>query len=823
MRIIAVFIIAIFCFESVIGQNYSISGRVIDADSRKPLPFVNIMINSSDLGGTSDIDGKFSFRSPVPVEFLKLSYVGYEPKKYEPVDGEDEHVIPMKKVEYELPEFIVYPTENPAHRIIQHAIDHIDNNDPEKLPSFSYTAYDKMIFTLDPDSLPLSEEMKSDSADEFRQFIDNHHLFMMESVAERKFKSPDNNVERVIASKMSGFKDPIIVFVISQWQSTSFYNNRIEIMGKPYVNPISRGSTDKYFFLLQDTLLYGEHDSVFVISFRPKKNTNFDGLTGHLSINTKNWAIQNVIAEPYDQKSALIFRIEQMYELVDGEHWFPVQVNNLAILRNVIANDSAVNIGFGDLPDSVAQNAAQIPFGIGKRYIRNIQINPEIKNREFGNAEVDVDPNANFRDEDFWRGYRVDSLTQKELNTYHYIDSLGEAENFDRYARNVESLLTGRIPWGHVDLLIDRFLTYNDFEGFAPGLGIATNDRLSEVFHAGGFFRYGFRDDRIKYGLNADLLLYNPFDLVAGVSYFDDVTETSGVEFWDRKNTFINEDQFRKFLIQRMDLTKGYDGYLNFRTLKYMNVHLGFSVKRKETTTDYRFSTNETDLRVLQNQFDFTNAILGIRYAYKEKFVKNMRKKISLGTNYPIVKLQYTRGFAGLLEGDFDYNRIDLNIKKSFYTNYLGRTSFSLMAGYVDSDIPYTDLFNGNGSWRTFTIYAPGSFATMRMNEFLSSRYIALYVVHDFENLLLKRDGFNPEFAIATHIGFGDLDHPESQYNVNFKTMEKGYYESGLLINNLLNLRIYKIGIGAFYRFGPYSFSNAWDNVGLKFTLKTAF
>lgn len=200
-----------------------------------------------------------------------------------------------------------------------------------------------------------------------------------------------------------------------------------------------------------------------------------------------------------------------------------------------------------------------------------------------------------------------------------------------------------------------------------------------------------------------------------------------------------------------------------------------------------------------------------------------MRKKISLGTNYPIVKLQYTRGFAGLLEGDFDYNRIDLNIKKSFYTNYLGRTSFSLMAGYVDSDIPYTDLFNGNGSWRTFTIYAPGSFATMRMNEFLSSRYIALYVVHDFENLLLKRDGFNPEFAIATHIGFGDLDHPESQYNVNFKTMEKGYYESGLLINNLLNLRIYKIGIGAFYRFGPYSFSNAWDNVGLKFTLKTAF
>ena len=110
----------------------------------------------------------------------------------------------------------------------------------------------------------------------------------------------------------------------------------------------------------------------------------------------------------------------------------------------------------------------------------------------------------------------------------------------------------------------------------------------------------------------------------------------------------------------------------------------------------------------------------------------------------------------------------------------------------------------------------------MRMNEFLSSKYISLFFQHDFEKLLFKGEVFRPEFAVVTHVGFGWLDYPGSHYNIDFRTMEKGYYESGLLINNLLNLRIYSIWLGALYRYGPYSFSNGWDNLGGKVTIKFA-
>ena len=812
----------IVLFSVVVAQNNKISGRVIDADSRVTLPFVNIVINDGYRGGTTDIDGKFSLKTNEPIKTLSLSYVGYGPLVYQVDPNKKTHIIKLQKVEYELPEFVVYPTENPAHRIIKNVVANRDINDPEKLPAFAYTSYDKMIFTLELDSLPIVDTLELDTTDEVRDFLDKHHLFMMESVSERKFRYPDKNEEKVIATKVSGFQDPIFLFLLSQWQSTSFYNERIEIINNNYINPISNGSTRKYFFLLQDTLYYGEQDSVFVISFRPGLNTNFDGLKGVLSINTKNWAIQNVIAEPAKERMGIGFRIEQMYELIEEDQWFPTQLNT-GFIMTATANDSSISIGLGNTPDTVPDNFTRVPFGIGKSYIRNINLDTTFKAREFGNVEVEVDPNANFRSENFWLGYRVDSLSEKELNTYRFIDSVGKAENFDRYARNFESIMTGKIPWGYVDLDMHRFLRYNSYEGFAPGVGLHTNERISQTFKIGGYARYGFKDKKFKFGGDFDLNIYRNWDIIWKLKYMNDVSETGGVTFWDQDYRLNNTDNFRDFHVRRMDENEYYNTSVSFRTLKFLNVNVGLSKSSKIVTNDYRYTISEGDVNVYFDRFDFTEVNLGLRYAYGEKFVKNVRKKISLGTKYPIVWFQFSHGLEGFLDGGFEYNRYDVKIEKSFYTNYLGKTSIRISGGYVDADIPYTNLYNGNASYRSFTIYAPNSFATMRMNEFLSNKYLAFYFQHDFEKLLFKGGWFKPEFAIATHVGFGWLDFTDSHTNINYKTMEKGYYESGLLINNLLNLQVYSLGIGTFYRYGPYTFKDGWDNVGAKLTIKFAF
>lgn len=815
---------------ALLAQINSVSGRVIDADSKEHLPFVNIVINDGTRGGTTDIDGKFSLASPDSILSINLSYVGYEPQLFKVGNKNSGLIIRLKKTEYKLPEFIVYPTENPAHRIIRNAIANKSQNDPEKLPAFAYTSYDKMIFTMDLDSLPELDSISSDTSDEsFREYFEKRHLFMMESVTERKFRAPNNNEEKVIATKISGLKDPIFVFLLSQWQSASFYNDRIELLGKNYINPISKGSPQKYFFLIQDTMYYGEKDTVFIISFRPRINTNFDGLKGVISINSRNWAIQNVRTEPARSSLGLGFRIEQLYEWVDDKQWFPVQLNT-EFLTTVAFTDSSISLGMGGIPDTItAKNDSvgpkwkRISFGTGKSYIRNINLDTNFRTRDFTNIAVDVDPNAQFRDEDFWNLYRVDSLNEKEQNTYHYIDSLGKAEHFDRIARNLETVLTGKIPWGYFDLDLHRFISYNDFEGFAPGFGLHTNERVSRTFALGGYLRYGIKDNAFKYGGDFSLMINRRHDVQWRLSTMKDVMETGGVSFWDDDSRINNPDNFRKMLVTRMDQVLQYATNFEFQTLKYLDLNLGFSTTHKKLMGDYRYGVTNENPAVLYDEFDFTNLSLGMRFAYGEKYIQNIRKKISLGTKYPILWVQYTRGLQGVLNGDFEYNRFDLKITKSFYTNYFGETSLQLFAGYIDSDLPYSDLFNGRGSYRVFTLYAPGSFATMRMNEFLSNKYVSLFLVHDFGKLLTRDSFLNPEIALATNLGFSWLDFTENHYNLDYKTMELGYYESGLLLNNLIDIKVYSLGLGAFYRYGPYSLANGWDNLGAKLTLKFGF
>jgi len=806
------------------AQVYEVSGRVIDSESRVTLPFVNIVINEGLKGGTTDIDGKFLLRSPEEIKVLSLSYVGFESQKFVLTGKNQNLIIRMKKVEYELPEFTVFPTENPAHRIIKNAVAYRDYNDPEKLPSFSYTSYDKMIFTLELDSIPEIDSLTADTTrEEIREFLDKHHLFIVETVSERKFLYPGKNHEEVIATKVAGFKDPIFVFLISQMQSTTFYNEMIRVAEKTYINPISKGSTDKYFFLLQDTLYSGTNDSIFVISFRPKINTNFEGLEGVISINSNNWAIQNVIAEPAGDLGLISLRIEQMYEYIEGKQWFPVQLNTIAILNSVSFDDStrAVQIGTGG--DTANFKSFRLPFGFGKSYIKNIQLNPDLKNREFGSVVVDVNPEAAHRDPEYWMNYRIDSLSQKEINTYDFVDSISKEANLDKAAKTFESLITGKIPWGYIDLDINRFLKYNSYEGFALGVGLHTNDRISQVFKIGGFVRYGFKDKAFKYGGDLGLMIYYPWDWALNLEYQKDVSETSGIKYFDDQPGFFKPEYFRDFLIQKMDKNEFYKASVGFRALKYFEFDAGLIKSTKEVTDDYQYAVSDQNIKVLFNEFDFTEARLGFRYAYGEKFIQNLRKKISLGTDYPVVWVQYTRGIKGFLDGDFDYNRYDLKVEKSFYIKYFGKSSFKLAAGYVDADIPYTNLFNGNGAYRVFTIFAENSFATMRMNEFLSSKYAALYFTHNFESLLYKGKKFKPELAIATNLAFGNLDYKSSHLYIDYQTLEKGYYESGVQFNKLLNLQLYTLGLAFYYRYGPYTLPNGWDNLAVKFTLKFAF
>ena len=179
-------------FFTLHAQPQYVSGRVMDAETGESLAFVNILVDNTRQGGTTDIDGKFRIATSGGQQTLKLSYVGYEPLLYT-VQGPAANIrIFMRPIPYELREVVVLPGINPAHRIIQNVIGNRDLNNPEKMRSFSYTSYEKVVFTLDLYSLRMIDTTLLDtSALEVRRFFDRQDIFIAESLTERKFLYPE--------------------------------------------------------------------------------------------------------------------------------------------------------------------------------------------------------------------------------------------------------------------------------------------------------------------------------------------------------------------------------------------------------------------------------------------------------------------------------------------------------------------------------------------------------------------------------------------------------------------------------------------------------
>ena len=786
-------------------QRFSLTGKVVDGDNNEPLAFVSFAVNGSKFGGYSDIDGKFHVHSNEKIEYLRISYVGYETLDYYTENASKNLVIRLKRANIELSEVVIVPKANPAHRIIHRAVDNKMLNDPEKLQAFTYTSYDKVVFTTNVDSILKMPEIPGDtSLMELKEFVGRQDFGVVENVVERKYLFPGKNSNKVIATRISGFKDPIFVFLLSQLQSNSFYKDLINILDKNYINPISFGSTNKYFFQLEDTSYApGRKDSTYVISFRPYKNRNFDGLKGVLYINTDGYAIQNVIATPDREENAISIKIQQMYDKVDSLHWFPVQLNTDLEFKSVNINAGKRNFHI---------------IGSGRSYLRNIRINPGLRSREFDETEIYVDPMASKRPAQFWDQFRQDSLSKRDLNTYAFMDSVGAAEKFDKIAKSMETLMTGKIPFRYVDFEVNKLLRYNSFEGYYAGLGLVTNDMVSRRFQLEAYWGYGFGDKVQKYGGELKLILNRDRQMDLKLGYRYDAMESGGV-FLFGENTIAVFDRLRNFLVNRMHYDEMKYASLSFRAMKYFKWNVGLTEEYKVIPFSYGYESPEASYSNLFTHYNTASLIASCRFAYQEKFLKNARTQISLGTKYPVVYLQYSHGIDNLLDGEFNYNRYDLKVSHSVYIKYLGKSSITLNAGIIDKNIPYTDLYNAMASFRQFTVYVPNSFATMRMNEFVSDRYVSVFYTHDFGSLLYRSKKFEPRIAIATNAGFGSLRHPENHTLININTMEKGYFESGLLLNNLLKLPMYSLGLGAYYRYGAYAYDETRYNFSWKFSL----
>ena len=149
-------ILVIILFSNIVFSAMSqitVTGKVANKKTKEYLPFVNVIYHEK-YGTTTNLDGTFKIFSKTEIKKLNFRYLGYKDTTIF-IDNTKKNIhlnISLEKVNYGIDEVVIYPGENPAHRIIREVVKNRKINNPEKnLKSFSYTSYNKFTATFDRD------------------------------------------------------------------------------------------------------------------------------------------------------------------------------------------------------------------------------------------------------------------------------------------------------------------------------------------------------------------------------------------------------------------------------------------------------------------------------------------------------------------------------------------------------------------------------------------------------------------------------------------------------------------------------------------------
>lgn len=781
-------------FTHYTQAQYTLKGSILDKQTRVPLPFATILFNSQErLGTIADIDGYFSLSLPQLPDSLTISYLGYHSQVLQ-IDKLSDSILNLEilllQSNFSLSEVRIEAERNPALKIIQKVIENKDRNNPQKVSSFKCETYNKVLYDQYKPIVE-SQSAKEDSLLRARRIPDNMALFVMESVTELKYVYPDQVEETIKASKVAGFKKPSFAPIASEVQPFSFYAENILILDKYFLNPISNGSLKRYDFRLKDTI-YQAEDTVYMITFKPKDGKNFEGLEGVLYINTFQYAIQNVLAHPFEQ-GPIEAHIEQKYIFLEGKQWFPHQLNFEVIAPHFPMENLGMQIS-------------------GKSYIRNVELQADLDPKKFSFQQIHFEKNAYIQAPGYWVKQRVDSLNIKEQNTYGLIDSVGKKMNFDQKLRIIEKISSAKFPLGPLDLDLNKLYVFNEFEGHRLGIGLYTNEKIFKRASLGGFVAYGINDEIWKYGGSLEVELLPKYEWDLSLSFYNDVNQP-GQSSLSLASGFTNPGSY---IASRMDEIKQQGISTSWRMFRFLTTSISMNKYSRRPLYSYNFEPFNLDSTI-----NATEIQLRFRYAFGEKIIETFGQNLVLESKYPVLELAYTKGINNFLNSELSYDKIELSLSHNWVSRQLGESSIYIQSGITNDYLPANWLFHGVGSnANDIWLLVPNTFQTMRPYEFLADKYIFAFWVQNIGTRLFRSKNFKPKLEFTQGIGWGTLSNSALHRGISFQSMNKGYLESGLIIRELIrvNLKIAYLGIGGgvYYRYGPYHLSNTLDNMAFK-------
>nr|WP_155212184.1 DUF5686 and carboxypeptidase-like regulatory domain-containing protein [Fulvivirga aurantia] len=718
------------------AQQTVITGKVTDANTGDPVPFANVVFAGTTNGTTTDFDGRYTIQTNQTVDSVRASYVGYITKTKAIESGVSQIIdFQLEEDVISLQEVVFVAGENPAFEIMRNVIANKDNNNKRSLEAYEYETYTKIEIDVDniTDKFRNKKIMRKitsvlDSVDRIAGEDGKPILpiFISESLSEYHFRNnPKLQHEKILKTKITGVgvEDGTLVaqFIGSSFQEYNFYQNWLNIVGKEFVSPVADGWKLYYEYDLTDSAFVGDH-FCYQLDFFPKSDQDL-AFKGTMWITKDGYAIKQMdatVAPNANLNYVEKIKIQQELEPTDAGPWIPSKNRVLLDIGEVTDNMAGVLAKFYTSNKNIKVNQPQDQ----KFYARPIEVAEDFK----------VGSN-----DDYWNSHRHEPLSDTEISVYNMIDTLKNIPVVKTYTEILKIAINGYFKAGPID--VGPYLSVyanNTIEGNRFQLGGRTNIDFSNRWVFGGYLAYGTEDDRYKYQGRVRYIASRDIWTTIDLQYTNDIDQVGlAAEDLLGNSIFLTATRFGELVrpyyyeqgkvsFQRQ-LFKGYRQTISGRYRSFKPL-FNFAYYENPETTDGPIS----------DDIETAEVTVEARYAKDEVFVQNDNDRISLGTlKWPIFTLRYTRGIAGILGSEFNYNKVSLNIQKDVKMGFFGTSSVSLTGEYIFETLPYPLLKAHIGNESMF--YTTAAYNLMNFSEFVSDRYVELRYLHRFQGFILNR------------------------------------------------------------------------------------
>lgn len=737
-------IILLFLFFSaaLLGQT-KVGGKVVD-DFGDPVAFANVIFKNSKEGVITDENGNFYFESKENYSTLVVSFVGYQTKEIKLKPGLNTGLKIELVYGTELKEVVVYTGKtskknNPALDILRKIWERRRKNGLKMFKQYEYEKYEKVEFDLNTiDSAFMNSKVFKGMEFVFDQ-IDTSSIsgktylpiFINETLSEVYGDNEAKKTKEITkANKNSGFGsgDGVNTFIKDLYADFDIYDNYLKFFDKDFVSPLSRTGINVYNYVLNDSMFI-DNKWCYNIVYYPRRKNELT-FKGDFWVNDTTFAIKKINLEA--SKSANINWVKEIYI----EQEYEVMNDSVFLLKR--------DYMMSDFSFSKKEESKGV-YGKRTTLAKNHKFDIK-KDDKFYKKEVNFYDNAIYnKPDEYWEENRFEALNKNEAGIYKMLDTLKEVPRFKRIYSLASILGSGYVEIPKLKLDYGPIFStfgYNDVEGQRIRAGGRTYFGPNDKWRIQGYTAYGFRDNQFKYGISGRWMVNPNNRLILSLGNRRDV-EQMGVSLTTSNDvlgrSFASSALFASGVNNQLTsvnlTTLGFEiepaknftfqTNLTYRTLKSAS---------SEFSLDYYTDLSQTEIKsqVKQSEINFV-----AEYTPKRKTVGYGVDRMDVDFNYARFFVSYSNGLKGVLNSDFNYQKLQLYYRQPTLIGGFGRLFTTFETGKIFGEVPLglMGVIPGNQSW--FVI--ENTYNLLDYYDFVADEYASLHLEHHFNGRLFSR------------------------------------------------------------------------------------